>query len=358
MKLTLEPWAAAYDTSLHDAAGVDTVPFDDVNLRIELDEWQPVQTKLDRIDFDQLYFIDGRRRIEQRVFAEWDEGAATKMIHHTAPGLLGTFAVGLAKVSKADARAQIEKADPRRVLILGGDIDHPGVMIPSTGSKLGDLFYATQAIPNFDNRENALEQKLQNLMREAEAEAARGLKARASLLVVDGTLALDSSFPSSVGYVKTLHDFRLPPLEQRTLFALQKGQRSPVFLIGGRLERFSWYLRLENPVEWHQGLSGVVRLEVYAERGQEWAVAVADWSCLNLPKFAAKSFRDPRAPQQLMPVAFLESELGRRMGDPGIIRRRIQSHLQALYAQPDLEKTPSQTQIKNTVLDGVSREVN
>ncbi len=358
MKLTLEPWAAAYDTSLHDAAGVETVPFDDVNLHIELDEWQPVQTKLDRIEFDQLYFIDGRRRVEQRVFAEWDEGAAAKAVHRTAPGLLGTFAVGLAKVSRVDAKAQIEKADPKRVLILGGQIEHPGVMIPSTGSKLGDLFYATQTIPNFDNRENALEQKLQNLMREAEAEAARGLKARASLLVVDGTLALDSSFPSSVGYVKTLHDFRLPPLEQRTLFALQKGQRSPVFLIGGRLERFSWYLRLENPIEWHQGLSGVVRLEVYAERGQEWAVAVADWTCLNLPKFAAKSFRDPRAPQQLMPVAFLESELGRRMGDPGIIRRRIQSHLQSLYAQPDLEKTPSGTQIKNTVLDGVSREVN
>jgi hypothetical protein len=59
-----------------------------------------------------------------------------------------------------------------------------------------------------------------------------------------------------------------------------------------------------------------------------------------------------------MPVAFLESELGRRMGDPGIIRRRIQSHLQAMYAQPDIEKTPSGTQLKNTVLDGVGREVN
>ncbi len=358
MKLTLEPWAAEYDTSLHDAAGLETVPFEDVNLHVELDEWKPVQTRLEQIDFDHLYFIDGRRRIEQRVFAEWDEGATAKSVHRTAPGLLGTFAVGLAKVSRIDAKAHVEKADPRRVLILGGDIEHPGVMIPSTGSKLGDLFYATQTIPNYDNRENALEQKLQNLMRQAEAQTAQGLKARASLLVVDGTLALDASFPSSVGYVKTLHDFRLPPLEQRTLFALQKGQRSPVFLIGGRLERFSWYLRLDNPIDWHQGLSGVVRLEVYAERGQEWAVAVADWTCLNLPKFAAKSFRDPRAPQQLMPVAFLESELGRRMGDPGIIRRRIQSHLQAMYAQPEITKTPSGTQIKDPVLDGAAREVN
>jgi uncharacterized protein len=46
-----------------------------------------------------------------------------------------------------------------------------------------------------------------------------------------------------------------------------------------------------------------------------------------LPKYAAKGFRDPRAPQQLMPIAFLESELGRRMGDLAIIRRRIQAFL-------------------------------
>ena len=46
-----------------------------------------------------------------------------------------------------------------------------------------------------------------------------------------------------------------------------------------------------------------------------------------LPKYAARGFRDPRAPQQLMPIAFLESELGRRMGDLAIIRRRIQAYL-------------------------------
>lgn len=361
MKLTLEPWAAEYDTSLHDAAGLETVPFEDINLHVELEEWKPVQTRQEHIDFDHLYFIDGRRRLEAKVFAQWDQNGNT----HSAPGLLGTYAVGLARVSRIDAHAHVEKADPKRVLILGGDLEHPGLMIPSTGSKLGDLFYQTRTVASLDNRENALEFELQNLMRRAEAETAKGLIARASLLVVDGTLTKKPSFASSLGYVKTLHNLRLPPQEQRTLYALLKGQRSPVFQIGtgtpGQVNYepvFSWYLRLENPVQWHQGLSGVVRLEVYAERGLEWALAVADWTCLNLPRFAAKSFRDPRAPQQLMPVAFLESELGRRMGDAGIVRRRIQAHLQAMYAQPEVEATPSGTQIRNPVLDGASRDLN
>jgi hypothetical protein len=350
--LTLEPWSPGYDTSLHESAGHNTVPFEDVNLHTELEDWKPVQTKREAIDFDTLYFIDGRRRLEAKVFAQWD----VNDVIHTAPGLLGTYAVGLAYVSNLQTQAVIEHAEPNRVLILGGNLAHPGLLIPSSGSRLGELYYRTETIPDFENRGNQLEQKLQHLMRQAEAELARSLKARASLLVVDGTLPPRPAFASSIGYVKTLHDLRLPPFEQRTLFQLQRGQRSPVFEIGGFIPRFSWYLRLDTPVQWHQGLSGVVRLEVYSERGQDWAFAVADWTCQNLPRFAAKGFRDPRAPQQLMPVAFLESELGRRMGDAGIVRRRISAHLRELYAQ-----TPSETVFsdgESTVRNGFDPNLN
>ena len=331
MRLTLEPWSPEYDTSLHDAAGLETVLFEDVNLHVELEEWFPVQTKRSELDFERLYFIDGRRRLEAKVFAQWEEGANIR----TAPGLLGTYAVGLAEASQGAAK--VLEAKPRRVMILGGDITHPGLRIPENGSRLGELFYRAEPIADFSNRENQLEQKLQNLMREAERYLARDVSTNGSLLIVDGTLAPRPSHTGSLGYVKTLHDFRLPPQEQRTLFKLQKAQRSPVFEIGGFIPRFSWYLRLEHHVEWHQGLSGVVRLEVYANNGLEWALQVADWTCLNLPRFAAKSFRDPRAPQQLMPVAFLESELGRRMGDAGIVRRRIQAFLRERYGEDERE---------------------
>jgi hypothetical protein len=86
VKLTLEPWAAEYDTSLHDAAGLETVPFEALNLHVELEHWKPVQTKIESIDFDHLYFIDGRRRLEAKVFAQWDQDGNT----HSAPGLLGS----------------------------------------------------------------------------------------------------------------------------------------------------------------------------------------------------------------------------------------------------------------------------
>jgi hypothetical protein len=210
------------------------------------------------------------------------------------------------------------------------------VRIPATGSRLGELNYRCETIPDADDRDNALEQKLQSLMRESEARIAAAAGAEDALLITDGPVprGVVEGLTGAVGYVKTLHNLMLPPREQRTLYALLKGQRTPVFRAGGPVPRFSWFLRLENPPAWHQGLAGIVRLEVHAQNGLSWALAVADWTCANLPRYAAKAYRDPRAPQQLMPVAFLESELGRRMGDIGIVRRRLQMHLQGLYGAP------------------------
>ena len=328
MRLTLEPWAPEYDTSLHTQAGMEVgavaLGFDAVDLHCELEVWQPVQTSRVNIQFSRLYFIDGRRRLEAKVFAQWEESGNT----HSAPGLLGTYSVGLAEL-ETNGKAQIIEANPSRVLILGSQLEHPGLRIPALGNQLGHLDYEAHGIKDDGNQENQLEQTLQNLMRSHEKKLARDLDLGDDLLILDGTLPLEQAFDGSLGYVKTLHDLRLPPREQRVLFALLQQQRSPIFKIGER--RYSWFLRLAQPVEWHQGLSGVVRLEVYSDRGFEWAQKVADWTCQNLPRLAAKSFRDPRAPQQLMPVAFLEAEMGRRMGDIGIVRRRIQAFLQAEF---------------------------
>jgi hypothetical protein len=46
-----------------------------------------------------------------------------------------------------------------------------------------------------------------------------------------------------------------------------------------------------------------------------------------LVRFASLSVRDPRAPQNLVPIGALEQELRRRMGDPLVIRRAIEKRI-------------------------------
>ncbi len=358
MRLRFEPWPPEYDTSLHDELGVtgDSAPFGDTNYAVELEQWRPVQTKLLSISFERLYFIDGRRRSEGRVFAEWE----TAGIKRSLPGLLGTYAVGLAEIeTERQTSCRIAEAAVERVLILA----HEGAKalhIPASESRLGELVYRpawvdlkpaseegnetqTDKAQANNSTNDTLELQLQALMRQAERRLASRKRFGNNLLIVDGTLPSDAKdpFDASLGYVKTIHNLRLPPEEQRTLFELQFAQRSPVFEIGGRLPRFSWYLRLDTPVDWYHSLSGIVRLEVYHNpetgRNLDWASRIADWSCTTLPRLAAKSYRDPRAPQQLMPVAALERELGRRMGDRGIVRRRIQRHLHEQHYTDDEE---------------------
>lgn len=53
------------------------------------------------------------------------------------------------------------------------------------------------------------------------------------------------------------------------------------------------------------------------------AIEVADLTAAVLPPYAPAAYRDPRAPQNLMPVGQLERELRRRLGDPDLLRRMM-----------------------------------
>jgi uncharacterized protein len=349
VRLKLEPWPPDYGTSAFDVAGNERLPdWRDINLYLELPAWRPLQPTPGRVpDFDKLYFSDGRRRSEQMVFAE----GLVDGVYKSLPGLLGTVAVGLAESERSGSAAcRISATRVLRVLILAGGHAMPDVQIKASDNQLGALHYRASSIEHADNRENALEMRLQSLMRQEEASLAASLSAFVGeqLLIIDGPLPLLPLAVPALGYIKTLHDLWIPPQEQRTLFALQAGQRTPLFLIDDRKPRWSWFLRLSTGEDWFQGLAGVVRLEYRADTGstaatqnsQAEAVRVADWSCSALPRYAAASFRDPRAPQQLMPVAFLEAELGRRMGNLAIIRRRIRAHFQRAHQELE-QKTPA-----------------
>ncbi len=345
MKLTLEPWSPEYDTSFHadDAPGrVPTRP-EDINLTVELEPWGPVQPRRANVDFTHIYFVDGRRRLEAKVWA--DAGGQSH------PGLLGTYAVGAVQ-SKADALTPATVFERRfeRVLILAHG-DGEDLIVNARGNEYGDLHYKFKHLNETQNQDIALEARLQYFMRQAEDEIASSLPLQEALLVLDGPLQVRAP-DRALGYVKTLHNLYVGANEIAVLQQLQRGQRTPIFLIAAGLKRYSWYLRLEDVAPYIHPYAGLVRLEVRNDLGLEWAQQIADWSCVTLPKYAARAFRDPRAPQQLMPIAFLESELGRRMGDMNIIRRRIQAHLSAQIQrsrknnpEPMLEEPPLSTDL-------------
>ena len=55
------------------------------------------------------------------------------------------------------------------------------------------------------------------------------------------------------------------------------------------------------------------------------AAGVADQVAATLPRFASQAHKDPRAPQNLHPIAGLERELRRRLGDPALLYRSLRA---------------------------------
>ena len=54
-------------------------------------------------------------------------------------------------------------------------------------------------------------------------------------------------------------------------------------------------------------------------------MAIADTTCVVLPRFASEPHKDSRAPQNLYPIAGLERELRRRLGDPRLLYRALRA---------------------------------
>jgi hypothetical protein len=143
------------------------------------------------------------------------------------------------------------------------------------------------------------------------------------LLVVDGPLRERRTMSHAVGYVKTHHVAYLPAIVRDVVVTLGPGQRTPVFLIGDSFRRWSWYVRL--PGDLSHGWAGVVRCEASPDRTVDDVGHLADCCALALPRFASEPHKDARAPQNLYPIAGLERELRRRLGDARLLYRALRA---------------------------------
>jgi hypothetical protein len=127
----------------------------------------------------------------------------------------------------------------------------------------------------------------------------------------------------TVGYIKTHHASYLPAGQAAVVAALMPGQRTPAFTMGTSWRRNSWYLQLPGTpgVPW----SGIVRLECPAELPPAGVTRLADLTARLLPPLASTPHKDPRAPQNLVPIGGLERELRHRLGDQQLLYRALRA---------------------------------
>ena len=173
---------------------------------------------------------------------------------------------------------------------------------------------------------SALQQRLTELELIAAVDArshapGHGTPDGSELLVVDGPVRGREHLPRVLGFIKSHQIAYLEPRLHRMVASLGPGERTPVFLIGGSWDRFSWYLRLPGPPS--HPWSGIARLECAANVTAPEVIALARLSQAVLPRFASEEFKDPRAPQNLYPVGALEKDLRRRLGHPGLVYRAL-----------------------------------
>lgn len=175
----------------------------------------------------------------------------------------------------------------------------------------------------------ALSAELQVQLTDLEVEVSRGadrllkeqgLDPQECLIVVDGPLR-DRGGPHTLGFIKSHRRAHLPTEQHLLVGSLGPAERTPVFALGQGLfrRRYSWYLRL--PCLPASPWSGVVRIEAFADLEPGRAIELADLSQRVLPRFGSVEYKDARAPQNLYPVAGLERELRRRLGEPQLLHR-------------------------------------
>jgi hypothetical protein len=144
------------------------------------------------------------------------------------------------------------------------------------------------------------------------------------LIVVDGPLRDRRHVPHAVGLIKTHEKRYLEGRPGATVERLAAGERTPVFFVESKWNRYSWYVRLPG-VDGGGPWAGIVRIEASAELAPARVSALAQQVSALVLRFASAPHKDPRAPQNLYPIAGLERELRRRLGDSALLYRALRT---------------------------------
>ena len=312
MTFTVDPWdpgyGQAFTEEMDSAGGLSESSAElDLDFEVPAQDWRPLDPDPTLVLPPTVLFLDGVRRIDARV---WVHGGGLQPV----AGIAASLAAGLVV---CDERAHIADVVVERGLFTAaGDA---GDLVTRSGR------YVALAAEGagLDKLSLALQQRL------AFAELQLAVAYRAAhagdddLLVVDGPLRGRTHLDRTVGYIKTHHASYLPGPQAAVVGALKPGQRTPAFTMGTSWERNSWYLQLPGTdgVPW----SGVVRIECSADLEPKDVTRLADLTARVLPPFASAPHKDPRAPQNLVPIGGLERQLKHRLGDERLLYRSLRA---------------------------------
>jgi hypothetical protein len=305
VKYAVEAWAPDYGSAADEAVLSDSDVPTDIEVECKVADWRPIRPDPSNCQPGApVLFVDGVRRIEARVWIVGDDGQLRQ-------GICASYAAGAVR---CDGRAEVVAEEVRR-----------GLLCPAAGASDIATKHATFRLvaATSDDHEQlslCLQQKMGEL--EVAVAIAAGADHPGELVVVDGPLRQHRHLATAVGYIKTLHRSYGPPVVLETATRLAAGERTPVFVVGDRFTRLSWYVRLPLPSGAPQHpLAGLVRCEAAADLD----VAVADRVTGLLPRFASSPHKDARAPQNLYPIAGLERRLRHRLGDATLLLRSLRA---------------------------------
>lgn len=307
MSFHVDAWDPSYGASL-DASAPGPADGLDVEVELPAEQWRPLDALAGLKPPATVLMVDGVRRIDARIWTAGIGGTPP------SPGLACSYAAGVVRCATGTAtvaaatveRSIFTSAADQSDVDAGTTVRYKAIRIE--GAQDADLMAAMQTA-------------LMQLEQRTTTDVLATLTGGDELIVVDGPLRGPGAPPRVIGYAKTQQKQYLPDHLLPVVGALSPGQRTPVFRIGGRWSRYTWYLRQPGgiPIPW----SGVVRLECSAELAPAQAIELAELSCVTLPRYASSAVKDPRAPQQLVPIGGLEQRLRRMLGDTKLLQRAL-----------------------------------
>ena len=331
MIFSVEAWDPEYGTGGDIDALEASTDVVHAGVEVPVGQWAPITPTPDSTPRPGvIYFVDGVRRIDARVWVTNDG--------RVLPGTCATVAAGSVACS-ADAAVVHDVAVQRAFFTP----PTPGAT--SIVTEFGAYKHTVIKTGAAEDLYLGIHEAMTHL--ETQIVPMPGPD---DLVVFDGPLR-GRVGERTIGLIKTQHVQYLELEEQQVVTNLDAGQRSPLFTIGSR---FSWYLRLPGPRT--HGWAGIVRCEAPTNsperceasldgpeqceasldgpeqceaslNGPSSAPAIAanlaDRVATTLPRYASEPHKEHRAPQNLYPIKGLENALRRRLGDQRLLQRAL-----------------------------------
>lgn len=326
MKFVVDAWDPGYGSSTSDAGLSDSSRPVDADCEVDQEKWTAIDPSHEAATPEAVTFVDGVRRMDARVWLEQGHAGSANTIHEL--GICASVAAGSVRCTSTEAT--IETVLVERGLHTTAKLADSIKVFPELG-ELGTYELRQLDVgdsPESEDEPAAIAQdemiylSVHNHMSDLEHRLAKQLT-EPGLVVFDGPLGRRDA-PNGAGYIKTQHVQYLPPSLQSVVASLAPGQRTPVFQIGGAWANWSWYMKL--PVAGatnDHAMAGIVRIELPGLGDVSCAAERADMITRAIPRFASEPYKDARAPQNLYPIAGLERELRRRLGDNRLIDRAL-----------------------------------